>query len=209
MTDNVTKTPLAVALDHLTRQRTADHLELLGKALPCHVIAVKGQIVTVAFDITGPFTLPNVQLPLATWIYDWIPVQVNDRGVAVAADVYLGGVSGLGGGTADLSRRGNLSGSHYFVPVANSNWQPPGGDGNVRVVQGPDGVRLQDTGGHTILVVDKRGVVTITGDLHVSGAIIAGYGGGDSVGLQTHRHSQSPDSHGDTEQDVNAPTAGT
>ena len=30
--------------------------------------------------------------------------------------------------------------------------------------------------------------VTVMGDLHVSGAVIAGYGGDDQVGLQTHTH---------------------
>lgn len=30
--------------------------------------------------------------------------------------------------------------------------------------------------------------VTIDGDLHVSGAVIAGYGGADQVGVQTHLH---------------------
>lgn len=206
MSDNTKKTPLAIALDHLARQRAADHIELLGKALPCHVVTVNGQVVTVAFDVVGPFTLPNVTLPLATWSYDWIPVQVNDRGVAVPADVYLGGVSGLGEGTADLSRRGNLS-SHYFVPVANTNWQPPGGDAKMRILQGPDGVRLQDSNANTILTVDAHGVVTIHGDLHVSGEIVAKYDSA-SVNLTTHTHKQNADSHGDTEQDVESPTPG-
>jgi phage gp45-like len=30
--------------------------------------------------------------------------------------------------------------------------------------------------------------MTVQGDLHVTGAVIAGYGGGDQVGLQTHQH---------------------
>lgn len=39
--------------------------------------------------------------------------------------------------------------------------------------------------------IDLYGVtVTIHGDLHVTGAVIAGYGGGDQVGLQTHDHTQ-------------------
>ena len=48
------------------------------------------------------------------------------------------------------------------------------------------------------IVIDPSGVVTITaptvkvvGDLHVTGAVIAGYGGGDQVGLQTHTHANS------------------
>jgi phage gp45-like len=51
--------------------------------------------------------------------------------------------------------------------------------------------------------------MTINGDLHVTGAVIAGYGGADQVGLQTHGHKQGNDSHGDTEVPTDAPTAGT
>lgn len=47
------------------------------------------------------------------------------------------------------------------------------------------------------------------GDLKTSGNIIAGFGTGDQVGLQTHTHHQPNDSHGDTEAATNAPTAGT
>ncbi len=50
---------------------------------------------------------------------------------------------------------------------------------------------------------------TYSGDLHIGGNVIAGYGTGDQVGLQTHTHHQGVDSHGDTEQPTNAPTAGT
>lgn len=49
----------------------------------------------------------------------------------------------------------------------------------------------------------------VAGNLHVNGAIIAGFGGGDQVGLQTHTHMQGLDSGGDTEQPTDAPTAGT
>jgi hypothetical protein len=51
--------------------------------------------------------------------------------------------------------------------------------------------------------------VEIDADLHVTGAVIAGYGGADQVALQTHTHAQDPDSHGDTEQETKKPTAGT
>jgi hypothetical protein len=52
-------------------------------------------------------------------------------------------------------------------------------------------------------------LVTLSGDLHVSGAVIGGYGGGDQVGLQTHTHTQPNDTHGDGELPTRAPTAGT
>ena len=51
--------------------------------------------------------------------------------------------------------------------------------------------------------------VVLTGDLHVNGAVIGGFGGSDQIGLQTHTHHQPNDSRGDSEQPTNAPTAGT
>lgn len=46
--------------------------------------------------------------------------------------------------------------------------------------------------------------IVITGDLHVSGAVIAGYGGSDQVNLQTHKHGTGTPAAG-----TSAPTAGT
>lgn len=52
-------------------------------------------------------------------------------------------------------------------------------------------------------------LVEMTGDLHVNGAIISGYGGSSQVGLQTHTHGQPADSHPDAEAETHAPTKGT
>lgn len=51
--------------------------------------------------------------------------------------------------------------------------------------------------------------VLVTGDLHVTGAIIAGFGGGDQVGMQSHSHPQGSDSHGDSEEPTGPPIPGT
>lgn len=198
MSDNARKTPAVNALTNLVNTRSWDNIDLSGRALPCQVTAVSGQIVTVKFLLNAPpYALPEVKMPVATSVYDWIPVQVGDQGVAVPIDVYQGGVSGLGGGTADLSRRANLSSLRY-VPIANSSWKPAGGDGGVRIIQGPSGVRLQDSKGKTILVVDGDGHVTVTGDLRVSGEVIANYGGEASVALSTHKHDHVQPGTGDT-----------
>lgn len=161
MADNSRKTHLAVKLDNAARQRAGDAIQLTGRALPCAVSQASGQIVTVSWQVNGsPYTLPSVTMPLQSSLYDWIPVQPNDLGVAVPADTYLGGISGLGGGTADLSQRANLA-THFFLPVANKSWQPPGGDPNKRVIQGPSGARVQDVAGKTVIVVDGSNI-TIT-----------------------------------------------
>jgi phage baseplate assembly protein V len=41
---------------------------------------------------------------------------------------------------------------------------------------------------------------TINGDLHVTGAVIAGYGGDDQVNLETHRHGGVDTGEGNTEE---------
>lgn len=47
------------------------------------------------------------------------------------------------------------------------------------------------------------------GDFHATGAVIAGFGSGGQVGLQTHTHTQGNDSANDAEVPTNAPTGGT
>ncbi|HEY0120662.1 MAG TPA: Gp138 family membrane-puncturing spike protein [Rhizobium sp.] len=48
------------------------------------------------------------------------------------------------------------------------------------------GMKLADKNGNVIEM--KSGSIEITGNLHVSGEIIAGYGGSDAVNVQTHIH---------------------
>lgn len=71
----------------------------------------------------------------------------------------------------------------------------------------PGGIVIDGAG----LPMTINNVPTITqhGDFHVTGAVIAGYGGADQVGVQTHKHTQGVDGHGDTEVPTDAPTAGT
>ena len=64
-------------------------------------------------------------------------------------------------------------------------------------------VTITDAGG-CALAFGNNGTATLTGALHVSGNVIAGYGGGDAVGLQTHTH-PVPEHAGPS----SAPNAGT
>jgi hypothetical protein len=72
----------------------------------------------------------------------------------------------------------------------------------------PQSYLVPQPDGSLNLVMPAGKTLTVTGNLHVSGAIIAGYGGGDQVGLQTHDHPQGPDSHGDTEENTGPPVPG-
>lgn len=203
MTDNSRKTPFVAGLNRAAAQRAADNRQVAPMALPCQVVAVNGQLVTVSFQVYGGnFNLPNVQMPIDTSIYDWLPVQVNDLGLAMPSDFYLGGVSGLGGGTADFTQRGNLS-TLVFHPVSSSGWQPPGGDANKRCIQGPDGVYLRDIGGAATITLDKTNGITMTfggntlvlgsGGITANGALITFAGDvvtKSGIDLNTHLHTE-------------------
>lgn len=214
MADNALKTPLSWSLNQFVDGKTSSAMSMLTKQLPCHVVkVVSSQIVTVAFDVNTGYTLPQVTMPVATSEYVRHPIQVGDKGYAKGADVYLGGVSGLGGGTADMTRRGNLT-SLCFQPLGNTNWTKV--DNNALTMYGPNGVVIEDTKkGTTItlsptdlkIVLNKAGDVTITlqsghkvqinGDLNVSGTMTAG--------KFTHVHGGVQPGSGQTQQ----PTSGT
>jgi len=152
MADNAQKTHLGLSLNKFAEQKAQAQIQKLGKALPCSVVSVAGPIVTVAFEVVSEYTLPNVTVPIFGPEYIRYPTQIGDLGVVFPADVYIGGVSGLGGGVADMSQPGNLS-ALIFFPIGNKNWSATDNI-NAVVVYGPDGVVLRDEG--------KTSTVTIT-----------------------------------------------
>ncbi len=66
-----------------------------------------------------------------------MPTRLGDKGVCFPADVYLGGVSGLGGGTATLTPQGNLSTLMFFA-TGNNGWIAA--DPNVLTLYGAAGL---------------------------------------------------------------------
>jgi hypothetical protein len=139
--------------------------------------------VTVAFDVqNSPQSLPNITIPKleSPWLRD--PTQVGDKGMTVPADVYLGGVSEIGGGTATMTRRGNLS-TLAFVPVSRKSSPPI--DQNAAQVQGPNGVISRTTTGTTSQVVTNTSGTTVTfgsNTIVVNGAEVAlSYGSTSSL----------------------------
>ena len=141
---------------------------MLGKSLPCHVTAVAGQIVTVAFDLPqgAPWILPEITIPVASSPYDYEPYQTGDTGFTVPADVYLGGISGIGGGQATWKRPGNLD-ALVFVPVGNQSFTAA--NANARIIQGPDGWIAQTTQGSTpcSIVGNQQGITMTYGSTQI------------------------------------------
>lgn len=159
MADNYAKLWVQDSLNQLAIKKARQQIENTGNCLPCRVTAVNGSIVTVEFEVQSEWTLPPVTIPKAEspWIRN--PTQVGDKGITEPADVYLGGISGLGGGTADFSQVGNLS-ALVFVPVSNSGSPPI--DQNAAQIQGPNGAIIQTTSGTTSKIVTNENGTTIT-----------------------------------------------
>lgn len=143
---NAQKTPLSRTLSLFSQKKAEDEIQKRGYALPGHVTAVNGQIVTVSFDVSG-VTLNPVKMPIFGAEYIRLPVQVGDKGVAFPCSAYIGGVSGLGGDgtTADLTTlQGNLSTLVWF-PIGNAKWAlPSGADANTLALYGFSALLLLD-----------------------------------------------------------------
>lgn len=162
MVSNAQKTPIARSLERFAQRKAGAALELEGRSLPASVAAVLGSgIVTVKFELANiSYTLNNITVPVEGSEYVRIPIQVGMLGWVKSADAYLGGVSGLGGGTADLTVRPNLS-NLVWSPIGNKNWSAPD-DPNKLVLYGPDGAILRTADKTAAVEANAQGVkVTI------------------------------------------------
>ena len=193
MAGNEQKTHFRQTINQAAINRAADEVRRQGKSLPCSVVSVAGAIVTVKFEVTGAWTLPNVTIPLAGAEYVRLPIQPGCKGVARAADARLGGVTGLGTGAPDLADEpGNLT-ALVFEPVGNTAF--PAVDGSTLVLYGEPNVLVQDKtgaakglftsngitlsfGGHT-LTLDASGF-SIDGGSYANHEHIDGGGTGNS-----------------------------
>jgi GpV Apex motif len=193
-TANAQKTPLGLSLNRHARAKALDQIWKRGLSLPCQVVNVQGSIVQVSFQIqqntgTETATLQNVTIPVAISEYTRLPIQAGCKGVAMSADAYLGGMSGIGGGVASLTQQGNLT-ALVFQPISNNGWFAV--NGQILTMYGPGGVTLMDqakttfinlipgqiqliASGHTLTVgaagISMDGIVFAT---HVHGGVAHG-----------------------------------
>lgn len=190
--DNFLKTPPGPALGRIARQQVGVAFAKSGQSLPCSVVAVRGQIVTVKFELqSGSNPLPpKVTCPIAGAEYLRMPTQIGDKGLVISADAYLGGMSGLGGGVASLTPRANLS-SLVFVPIGNTGFSTV--DPNAVTIYGPNGVVLRDTASGTVCTLTPSGVVIKIGGatftFSSTGLVVTGGDvKADAIDLKTHLH---------------------
>lgn len=159
------KTPLAFKLPAFTRQKIADAFALTGKALPASIKAVVSSgIVEVQFELANiPFTLPPIIVPVQGSEYVRVPYQVGCLGVVRPADARLGGVSGQGGGTPDLTAPASL-GALVFEPIGNVDWpNDPAVDPMVLTMYGPAGALLRTPDGTASVGVSAASVSLVFG----------------------------------------------
>ena len=145
-------------MNRFTEQKFDEAFQAAGKVLPASIVAQEGNMVTVAFELHDtPYVFPQVTIPLFGPQYIRYPMQPGDKGIVIPADTYLGGVSGQGGGIADLTPPANLS-ALVFLPVSNTEWESV--DGNVVTIYGPEGVTIRDQGSNTTFLLTP-GSITI------------------------------------------------
>lgn len=114
------KHPFQYRMNQWSNKRTTVAQEQLTKSIPCHVVSVDKDFITVAFETSNSiFTPPTVKIPQSMSQYQREPTQVGDRGYAVPSDYYLGGVTGVAGGRTDFYPRGNLT-AISFQPVSHT-----------------------------------------------------------------------------------------
>lgn len=157
------KTPFSNSINSFVNRKLNDSQQRLGQVLPCHIVAIKDNMVTVNFDVlNGKLTIPPVTCPVAESKYVRLPLQVGDQGICIAADARLGELSGQGAGKAPLVQPSNL-GALVFVPISNTNWEKV--DNNAANISGLNGVVLRDSGNKCSLTLTPAGVTIKVGNV--------------------------------------------
>ena len=154
------KTPIAASLNRFAEKKIGEAFQLYGKSLPASVVSITNSIVTVKFELSASFTLPQVTIPLYGPEYTRYPIQIGCKGVVVAMDASIGGMSGLGTiASPNLATPANLQ-SLVFLPIANQNWSNTD-DPNSVLHYGPNGVILRDQAKNSFVIVTPTSVTVI------------------------------------------------
>lgn len=170
---NSQKTPFLRSFNDAMRVRAGNRQATTGKTYPCTVTKVTGSIVTVKFEVSQPpFTLPQSTMPVFGPEYIRYPIQVGCKGMAIAADAFIGAMSGLGTGVADLSEQPNLS-CLMFMPVGNVGFSSV--DGQKIVLYGPDGAIIKAMSGLANITLTPNEITLAVGSVSIvinSGGVI-------------------------------------
>ncbi len=167
---NAQKTPMVRSLALMGVNQFEGGQQLLGKAAPATLISLSANktIATVKVEIDSVYTIPAITCPVFGPQFIRYPLPAGTKGFLVPADFYMGGMTGLGAGTATLTRQANLAACSFF-PVGNSEFNVLP-FGNKLVLYGPDGAVLTDgkTEPEVKVMVDQEGNVTIWGSKSIT-----------------------------------------
>lgn len=154
------KLSFAGNMNSFTENKIASASQMAGKILPGSVVSRSGNMITVQVLLRDtPYVIPHLTVPLFGPEYIRYPMQPGDKGILIPADTYLGGISGLGGGTANLTTPANLS-ALTFLPISNTEWE--GVDPNILTMYGPEGVTLRDSGSNTTFLLTPDSIAIRT-----------------------------------------------
>jgi len=185
VSENGQTTPLARTLTEFVQNEIARQIQLRGYSLPVSIVEVEGAFVTVKFEVQSPdFTFPNIKVPQAISRYARPPTQIGDKGFVVSADVYLGGVTGLGGGYANFDRLDSNLSTLVYVPLSNTSW--PSVDQNAYNITAPNGAVIKDDSGTCQISLTSSSITLRCG----SNSIVIDSSGVKIMGIDflTHRH---------------------
>lgn len=146
-----------------TRALIDDALQINNFALPCHVIAVAGAMITIQFDVQSNYVLPQITVPLFGPEYIRYPIKATDLGVLVPINTQIGFTAGLAPRPPNLSLNSdacNLEGL-FFMPVGNKNWVTV--DPQQVTVYAPNGITLRDTGSGAVIVLHPTSITATIG----------------------------------------------
>mgnify|MGYP004708830465 FL=1 len=154
------KLSFAGNMNNFAANKIAQAQLMAGKVLPAAVVERNGNMVVIQVLLRNvPYVVPHLTVPLFGPEYIRYPMQPGDKGILIPADTYLGGVSGLGGGTADLTPPANLS-ALTFLPISNTEWDSV--NSNVLTMYGPEGVTLRDSGSNTTFILTPTSITIVT-----------------------------------------------
>lgn len=190
---NEQKTPIARTLPIAAARAALREIEQRGYSLPCHVTAISGQIVTVAFDVATTAPLPQVQMPVAGAEYIRMPIQVGCKGVCRPSSVDIGIVTGLGPANAlpNLDVLPANLAALVFEPVGNANWTASPNPNALVAYGAGGGVILQDIAGSSpnwSVTINSSGV-TIKGGGKTWTFTSSGLTWSTGIIAETHEHS--------------------
>jgi hypothetical protein len=157
--NNALVTPLAYSLADLARIGSQNKNQQISQPIPVSITKIHGELVQVKIEAKGrgiPYTIPEFIVPqsFSEWIRE--PTQVGDKGWLVESNYYLGGMSGLNGGTANYYDRSNLT-NMVFQHISQKQF-PHNVNRNLNQVfqNGPEGVMNQTTDGKFFVNVDGK-----------------------------------------------------